>query len=88
MKWGDVRRLYPDKFIKLKILESHILEDKEYINDVSVIKVLDDDKQAMREFIRCKENEIIFSTVKEELVVNIRKRIGIRVPMESWKNCK
>lgn len=38
MKWDEVRRLYPDRFVKFEILESHIMDNKEYVDGVAVIK--------------------------------------------------
>jgi len=40
MKWEEVRRTYPDKFVKLQILESHMEGTKKYIDDMAVIKVI------------------------------------------------
>lgn len=36
------------------IIESHIADEKEYVDEVAVIKAISDDKEAMREFIKCK----------------------------------
>ena len=49
MKWEEVRRTYPDKFVKLQILESHMEEDKKYIDDMAVIKVIEDNREATKE---------------------------------------
>jgi len=48
MKWEEVRALYPDKFIKLEIIESHIVDQKEYVDEVAVIKAISDSKEAMK----------------------------------------
>ncbi len=37
MKWSDVRKLYPNQFVKLKTLSSHIKEGQEIIDDMAVI---------------------------------------------------
>lgn len=33
MKWEEVREAYPHTWVKLKILESHIDDDKKVIDD-------------------------------------------------------
>jgi hypothetical protein len=30
MKWNEVRRLYPNQFVKFLIIESHITDDRVY----------------------------------------------------------
>lgn len=36
MKWKEVRELYPNQFVKFEILESHIKDNKEYVDDVII----------------------------------------------------
>jgi len=43
MKWSEVREIYPNKFVLLRSLEEHIENNKKCIDDVAIIKVLDDD---------------------------------------------
>lgn len=78
MKWEEVRSLYPNKFVKLEILESHIVDEKEYVDEVAVIKAISDDKEAMREFIKCKNKQVIYSTKNENFIIDVVKNIGIR----------
>lgn len=77
MKWEEVRALYPDQFVKFEIVESHINEHKEIVDDVTVIKAMRDGKEAMREFINCKEGQFVFSTKNPELVIELVKYVGI-----------
>ncbi|WP_158523398.1 hypothetical protein [Clostridium taeniosporum] len=44
MKWKEVRELYPNQFVKFEILESHIKDNKEYVDDVAIIKAISDGK--------------------------------------------
>ena len=64
MKWQEVRELYPNKFVKIQVIKSHIVDEKEYVDEVAVIKAIEDSKEAMKEFIKCKNKEIIYSTKK------------------------
>lgn len=78
MTWDEVRKLYPDQFVKFKIVESHIEENKEYVDEVAIIKAIGDGKKAMKEFIQHKEGEYIYSTKNEKLIIDLVKHIGIR----------
>ncbi len=78
MKWNEVRTLYPDRFVKFEILESHIVDNKEYVDDVAVIKAIEDGKAAMKEFITCKEGQFVFSTKNSDVVIELIRHAGIR----------
>ncbi|WP_286315469.1 hypothetical protein [Romboutsia ilealis] len=78
MKWQEVRELYPNKFVKIEVIESHVVDEKEYVDEVAVIKAIEDSKEAMREFVKCKNKEIIYSTKNKEFIIDVVKHIGIR----------
>lgn len=78
MKWEEVRKLYPEQFVKFEIVESHIQDDKEFIDEVAIIKAIADGKEAMKEFINCKPGQLVYSTKHEKLVVQLVKHVGIR----------
>lgn len=85
MKWDEVRKIYPNQFVKLQILESHINKDKQYIDDVAVIGTIEE-KEATRELLTCTEKTIVYHTSNEKITLTIRKRIGLRrtVWYENW----
>jgi hypothetical protein len=70
MKWEEVRNIYPNKFVLLRSLEAHIEENKKCIDDVAVIRVLDDD-EASGLLIKCKGDTFVFHTSKDVLSMNI-----------------
>lgn len=78
MKWKEVRELYPDRFVKFEIVESHTEDGKEYIDEVAIIKSIDDGKEAMKEFINCKPGQLVYSTKNEQLILLLVKHVGIR----------
>ena len=39
MNWSEVRRMYPNRFVKLKVLSSHINDNREFIDEVAVIQI-------------------------------------------------
>lgn len=78
MKWSEVRELHPNKFIKFEVLDYHVVDNKRYIDDLAVIKIIDNGKEAMKEFGHCKEGQFIYSTKNEQIVIDVVKHIGIR----------
>lgn len=78
MKWAEVRKIYPNKFVKFEVLEYNTVENKRYVDDIAVIKVIDDGKEAMREFSQCKEGQFVYSTKNEQIIIEVVKYIGIR----------
>lgn len=77
MKWEEVRKLYPNRFIKFLIVESHIIDDKKYVDEIAFIRAIEDGKEAMKEFRKCKEDEFVYSTSNEELVIQLVIHVGI-----------
>lgn len=78
MKCDEVRKMYPNLFVKFEVVESHIENDKEVVDDIALIKVINDGKEAMKEHMKCKQGQYIYSTSKEVLEIQIVKYIGIR----------
>ncbi|RCX13880.1 hypothetical protein DFR58_116116 [Anaerobacterium chartisolvens] len=78
MRWDEVRELYPNQFVKFEIVESHVIEDKEYVDEVALIKAVSDDREAIKEFISCGEGQFVYSTNNPDLVIELVKHVGIR----------
>lgn len=81
MKWLEVREMHPNKFIKFEVLDFHVVDNKRYVDELSVIKVISDNIEAMKEFSECKEGQFVYSTKNDELVIDVIKHIGIRRSM-------
>ena len=54
MKWSEVRKLHPDKFVLLENLKDHVEGNFKYVDEVALIDVIDDDKEASNLLVRCK----------------------------------
>ena len=78
MKWEEVRRIYPNRFVKVQILKSYIENNIRYIDDMSVIQAFNDDKEATRELVRTKDDILVYHTGKERIEVQIKKIFGFR----------
>lgn len=78
MKWEEVRNIYPNRFVKIQILNSHIVDNVRYIEDMAVVKAFDDEREATRELVRAKDDELVYHTGKERLEVQIKQVFGFR----------
>lgn len=74
MKWEEVRRLYPNQFVKFEIVESHIEDGREFIDEIALLKAIPDGKEAMKKFIQSNGKQLVYSTNKEQLVVELIER--------------
>ena len=80
MKWEEVRKIYPNKFVKVQILQFHLDGKTKIIDDMAVIKVIDDNKEATKELMHCKDGVTVYNTVNKNIsieVKNIRAYRGI-----------
>lgn len=78
MNWEEVRKIYPNCFVKLKVLNSHIKDNIKYIEDVAVIEALEDNVEATRELVRAKDDILIYHTNNEKIEIEIKQIFGYR----------
>lgn len=78
MKWEEVRNAYPHTWVRLKILESHIEDDKKIIDDMEVLGVIDSDAEAGKQLGKCLPNEAVFHTYHDEIYYRIKNIFGFR----------
>jgi len=78
MKWDEVRKIYPERFVKIQIMDSHIENNVRYIDDMAVIQAFDDEKEATRELVRSKDEILVYHTGKEKIEVPIKQIFGFR----------
>ena len=78
MKWEEVRKIYPDRFVKIQILKAHIEDNVRYIDDMAVVQAFDDEREATRELVRTKDDILVYHTGKEKIEVQIKQIFGFR----------
>lgn len=71
MKWNEIKEKYPNKFVQLKALKSHVDGDKKIIDEVALIKIIENSKEANELLIRSKGETFVFHTAKDELSLTI-----------------
>lgn len=67
MQWEEVRKIYPDQYVKLQILESRIEGNTKYVDEVALIKAIQDPREATQELLRSKDGIVVSHTSNEEL---------------------
>jgi predicted MarR family transcription regulator len=78
MKWEDVRKLYPDQYVKLNILDFYLEDDRKIVTDVALINVIEDSKLATKELLKSKGNTIVYHTGSDKIVIEVRTPTGLR----------
>lgn len=78
MKWEEVKRLYPNQYVVLEELKSHVEGNKKYIDDVAIIKPLENPKEATRELVRSKGKKFVYHTAENCIIIEIIRNPGIR----------
>ncbi|KAB3529399.1 hypothetical protein [Alkaliphilus serpentinus] len=78
MKWEEVRKIYPNRFVKIQVLKSHINDNIRYIDDMAVIESYDDDREATRELVRAKDDILVYHTANEKIEIEIKQIFGYR----------
>ncbi|WP_339254279.1 hypothetical protein NSQ43_07135 [Sporosarcina sp. FSL W8-0480] len=78
MKWEEVRRLYPNQYVKLNILDFHVEEDRKIVTDVALINVIENPNTATKELLRAKGNTIVYHTGTEKIEIEMRNPTGFR----------
>jgi len=77
MKWDEVRNIYPNQFVKFEVLKSRIDKDKEIVEEMAVIGPVAED-EATKELLHAKDNILVYHTSKDNVILKIRSRIGLR----------
>lgn len=78
MQWSDVRDVYPGRFVLMEMLESHERDNFLYVDEVAIIRPLDDPQEVMQELGKCGGSRFLYHTSKEQIVMQIRRHAGLR----------
>ena len=84
MKWDEVRKLYPDQWVKLKIIDSHKDESYLYIDEMEIIKPINSDKEATLELTTSTGNNLVFHTSHDIIKTKLIKSLGLFRRIPSW----
>jgi hypothetical protein len=77
MKWSEVREIYPNQFVKLKVLSSYIESGQEFFEDIAVIEPVSDEL-ASKELLQSKGDQLVYHTANENIVLEVRQDVVLR----------
>lgn len=82
MKWDEVRTLYPNQWVKLKVIDSHTDDNYLHVDEMEVIKTIDNDKTATIELTKSTGNGLVFHTSHDMIKTKLIKSLGLfrRIP--------
>lgn len=72
MLWSEIRYKYPNKFVMLQNLKDRVEGNIKYIDEVELIRVIDDEKEASNLFVRCKGDIFVYHTSLQDITMEIR----------------
>ncbi len=83
MKWSEIRKYYPNKFVLVEALKAHSSENKRYIEDMTVVSCYEDTTKAWADYKKLRQESptrefYIFHTSKEDIEVVEQKFTGVR----------
>ena len=81
MKWEEVRKIYPNRFVKIQILDSKIEGNKRCITDMAVIEAYEDNEEATKELVRAKDGILVYHTGNDKIDIEIKQIFGYRGDM-------
>jgi len=82
MKWSEVRKLHPNKFVLLEILKEHIDGKYKYVDEVALIEVIEDNKEINSLLAKCKGNIFIYHTSNEYICMEIIRKPILRIHLK------
>lgn len=66
-----------ESICEIRILHSEEKDNQEFIDDVAVIGPVRDE-EATKELLNSKDKTLIYHTSKDQVIVKIRKNVGLR----------
>ncbi|MFD0678191.1 MULTISPECIES: hypothetical protein [unclassified Paenibacillus] len=78
MLWSEVRDLFPDQFVLVEELKSHYEDSMLHVEEVAVIKTIQDAQEAWKELFSAKNERFVYHTSKENIVIEVRTKPMIR----------
>jgi len=78
MKWQEVRKLFPNQFVLISILDFHEEGDIKIIDEVAPISPVSD-VEANKAFFKAVPGSIVYHTSKEDCVIHLRRDPLVRV---------
>jgi hypothetical protein len=72
-----VKKLYSDQWVKLEVLNSHVDHDYLFIDEMDVIKTIENDKAATLELTKSTGNKLVFHTSHDTIKTKLINSLGL-----------
>ncbi len=67
-----------NQFVLLKVLNYHTENDKRYIDDVAVVKPINDPKEVTQLLVNGKPDDLVYHTKNDKIIIKIKNIRGFR----------
>ncbi len=74
MQWAEVRMMFPDTFLVLEDLKSHVEDGSLVVEEVAVVRPLTDGKEVTQALRNCKGTTFIYHTKHDRIAMPIRTK--------------
>jgi hypothetical protein len=78
MQWDEVRRLYPDQWVQVEAIRTHMADGKKIVDEVAVIRSIDSDQEATKTLLRCTGDTFVYHTSKPQIIMNVVRKPSYR----------
>ena len=83
MKWSEVRERFPDQFVLVEEIASHIEGDRVLVDDVAVIRAILEE-EATKTLMECRDKMFVDHTGNDSVVIELRRRPGLRGRLRAY----
>lgn len=77
MQWSEVRERFPNQFVLVEELVSHIEGDKVFVDDLAVVRAIPDE-EATETLMQCTDKMFVYHTSNDSVAIELRRRPGLR----------
>ncbi|WP_047153753.1 hypothetical protein [Aneurinibacillus tyrosinisolvens] len=77
MRWEEVRAMYPNQYVLLKVLAYREQENTRHIEEVEVVDTIQTPQEATKQLLRLKFPLLVFHTGKPQVTLHLRKKRNI-----------
>lgn len=78
MQWSQVREMFPNQWVLVEELKSHYIGNTICVDEVAVIRGIQDAKEATEELFAAKDKRFVYHTSKEEITIREIQRPMVR----------
>ncbi|MCL6633742.1 MAG: hypothetical protein K6T63_14060 [Alicyclobacillus herbarius] len=83
MQWSEVRELFPNQFVLVEELSSHVEGDKVLVDEVAVVRSVPDE-EATKTLLQCGDRMFVYHTSNDSVVIKLRRRPGLRGRLHAY----